>query len=814
MATISQSTPWSEIPRDLRHAVRVLLRSPGFTLTAVLSLALGIGATTAIFSVVHAVVIDPFPYRNPETLVSMAAVGPRGGGNWSTYTIDEYVELAERATVFEAVIASTIADVALTGTGVPERLRGNYVSMNTFDVMGVGPLYGRTPTAADARADAPPVAVLGYRFWQRQFGGDPGVIGRTLRLNGVLREVIGVMPRRFMWRGADVYLPTRYERGLQLPGVRTVHVMGRLREGMPAAQVEASVHAIVRDFQARAPARYPESFRIELQDFGETFASDLGDTLLILLGAVGLLLLIACANVSNLQLARATAREREMALRATLGAGRWRLIRQLLTESALLALIGGLLGVALAQAGLWAVTAVIPPDTIPDESHVRLNAPVLLFSLVLASLSTLLFGLTPAWQLARTDAAQMLRDGGRSSTAGARHARLRNVLVVSELALSMVLLVGAGLMMRTLVGLQQAELTFEPERMLTMRVPLAEARYPTAEARARFLRALIDRVESLPGVKAAAVDSGLPFLGARGTTVTIPGRPPLELHSLVHETSEHYLDLQRARLIAGRALERADIDAVRRVAVVNRAFVERFLGGASPLGQTVRLDYLSRPPLNAADDSFEIVGVIDDLRNRGVPRETWPEIYVPFGVNSNVSYFVVEGLVPPQRLERAVRGEVYALDPEQPVTDVATLAAVIDETMFARPRFSLILLGAFSAVGLLLALLGVYGIMAYSVARQRTELGVRMALGATAGDVLRLVMGRGLRLVAAGAGVGTVLALWAKRVLSAHVWGVSTRDAMAYAAVALVLGGAGLVACFIPAFRAARSSPMTALRTD
>ena len=807
-------TSWLDtVWREVRHAARALAHSPAFTATAVLSLALGIGATTTIFSVVHAVVIDPFPYRSPDTLVSLTVVGPDGRGNWSTYTIDEYVELTERTTAFDGLIASTISDVSMTDAGAPERLRGNYVSMNTFDVMGVPALLGRTPAAADARAEAPPVAVLGYRFWQRQFGGDPTVVGRTLRLEGALREVIGVMPRRFMWRGADVYLPTRYRRGLQLPGVRTVHVMGRLGPGGVAA-AEASLRPIASDFAARTPDRFAASFRLAFPSFGETFASSLGQTLGVLLGAVGLLLLIACGNVSNLQLARATARAREMALRASLGASRWRLVRQLLIESALLAAAGGVMGLALTQASFWAVTTVIPPGTIPDEAHVRLNAPVLLFSIALASASTLIAGLVPAWQVSRTDAARTLRDGGRSATAGAGQARLRGALVIAEIGLSTVLLVGAGLMVRTLVGMQHVPLTFDPARILTMRVPFAETRYPAPEDRARFLRALLARVTALPGVQAAAVDSGLPFVGARRSGITLPGQPKIDQGALVHETAADYLRIQRARLVAGRALESADVDAVRRVGVVNRDFARRFFGGASPIGRTVRLDYLARPPLELTDTGFEVVGVIDDLRNQGPARDPAPEIYVPFGINGAYAYLIVETRVPPQRLERTVRAEVYALDPQQPVTDVRALDAVIDEEVFARPRFSLLLLGVFAGVGLLLAVVGVYGIVAYSVAQQRAEFGVRLALGATRTDVLRLVLGRGLRLMAFGTLTGLVLALWVTRALSAQVSGVSTRDPLAYVVVAVVLAAAGLLASLPPALRAARSSPLAALRAE
>jgi predicted permease len=386
--------------------------------------------------------------------------------------------------------------------------------------------------------------------------------------------------------------------------------------------------------------------------------------------------------------------------------------------------------------------------------------------------------------------------------------------VVSELALAMVLLVGAGLMARTLVSMQRVPMAVDPARFLTMRVPLAETRYPTPEARGRFLRALLERVEAVPGVRAAAVDSGLPLLGGRGTRVTVPGEPQIEQGSLVHETTASYLAMQRRRLVAGRVLEAADITAVRRVGVVNQAFGRRFFGNQSPIGRTVGLDYLARPPILAASTEFEVVGVVEDVRNQGLRNEALPEIFVPFGVNGNFLNLIVEGHVPPARLERSVRAQVYALDPEQPVSDVATLDAVIDEWIYARPRFSLILLGVFSTVGLLLAVVGVYGIMAYAVARQRTELGVRMALGASRAQVLRLVMWRGLRLLALGSLAGVLLAAWATRLLSAQLWGISIYDPLAYASVVAVLGAAGLVACMLPALRAARANPLDALRAD
>jgi putative ABC transport system permease protein len=811
---------WLDTVRhDLAYAARLLRRSPGFAIAAVLSLALGIGATTMIFSVVHAVVIDPFPYRDPDTLMSVNLINQRGQGNWSTYTTDQFVEIAERATVFEAVIASTISDVAVTDTGDPERIRGNVVTFNTFEVMGVPALVGRAPTAADqptSGAQDEPIAVLGHRYWQNRFGGDSRVIGRQMRLNGELRTIVGVMPPRFMWRGADVYLPTTFRRGQAIEGARTVHLMGRLRSGVTSAQIEANLRPIIEELRQREPERIPENYRIHLESFSETFSSSLRPALLALLAAVGLLLLIACANVSNLLLARASVREREMALRASLGASRGRLMRQLVTESLLLGVAGGLLGILAARASLAGVLALIPPDTIPDESKVVLNMPVLLFALGIALTCVIVFGLAPAWQTSRTDLVGGLRDGGRGTAGGGvRHARTRSLLVAAELALAVVLLVGAGLMMRTLAHLQRIELGFEPARLLTMRVPLADTRYPNAERRGQFFTQLLERVQALPGVRFAAVDSGLPLFGGRGSQVDLPEVSGTERRFvLVHETSASYLTVYGTRLVSGRALEDTDITTARRVATINQAFARRYFGEMNPIGRTVRLLYLSSPPLNQKNDTFEIVGIVRDVRNQSVRRDVWPEVHVPFGVNANPLNLLVVAAVPPLQLERSVRSQVYAIDPEQPVTNVRTFDRTMDEWTFARPRFTLVLLSIFATIGLLLATIGVYGVIAYSVARQTSEIGVRMALGARPGDILRMVLARGVRLVGAGLVVGCVASLLASRFLVDQLWGVSARDPLAYGVVIVVLGGVGLAACLWPAIRAARVSPLSALRTD
>ncbi|MCI0539074.1 MAG: ABC transporter permease [Verrucomicrobiales bacterium] len=483
---------------DLKFALRQLLKNPGFTAIAVITLALGIMATTAMYSVIYGVVLEPFVYKDVDNLMSVKVWDLAKPQNYRAYySTDQFLEIAERNTIFEGVVASTVSDVIWTGDGDPQRLRGNYGTPNTFQVMGVPPLLGRTFGPSDVQSDAAPVAVLGYRCWQLQFGGDPGVLGRQLRLNDKVRTVIGVMPKRFMWRGADVYLPTVFQRGRMIEGVRVVHVLGRLKPGVTEAQAEANLHPIIEELKQKEPKEFPEKWRVGLLSFKETFPSGIRENLWILFGAVGLLLLIACANVSNLLLSKASARQKEMAVRAALGASRSRLVRQLLTESFLLAVAGGTLGVGLAFGALRAVTKLVPPGRIPDEAEIALNIPVLLFTLSVAGLTSIVFGLAPALHTCTRDLANSLREAGRGFAGGWRQTLFRKGLVVVEVALSLVLLVGAGLMIRSFLAMQNVEFGFRADRLLTLRVPLLEQYYPDVQrrnARTRVCRARRPRV--------------------------------------------------------------------------------------------------------------------------------------------------------------------------------------------------------------------------------------------------------------------------------------------------------------------------------
>jgi predicted permease len=804
---------WLEsLSRDIQFGARNLLSSPAFTILAVLSLAAGIMATTVIYSVLHGVVLDPFPYKHVEQLMSVRVSNATLSGGRTGYSVDQFVEIAERNTIFDGVIASTISDVLWTGNGDPQRLRGNHGTFNTFEVMGVPPLLGRTPTPDDARPGAEPVVVLGFRFWQRQFGGDPAVLGRQLRLNDTVRTVIGVMPKRFMWRGADVYIPLNFQRGQTIEGVRSVHLLGRLKPGVTAAQAEADLRPIIEELKRRQPREFPDQWRVGLLPFTETFPSGITRDIWVLFGAVALLLLIACANVSNLLLSKAASRQREMSVRLALGASRSRLVRQLLTETLLLALIAGAIGTGLAYAGLPAILSIVPPDTIPDEAEITINTAVLLFTLAVSIVTSVLCGLAPALHSSRRDLAATMREVSRSVAGGA--SLLRAALVVAEVALSLMLLVGSSLLIRTFVAMQQVPLGFEPERILTLRVPLAATRYPDAARRVAFFDDLLSRVSGLPGVSAVGLNTGVHPLGNMWTAADVPGAPPSPEPVEVHQVNPGYLTALGITLSTGRMLAPDDVSARRPVAIVNERFVQARFGGRPPIGQAVRLPRLKDPPFAMATDTFEVVGVVRDTPNDGLANPAIPEVFLPFSLAGVSNGLIVRTALDPAMLVRSVTAQVYAIDPSQPVAYVQTLDTAIQEDAYSTPRFNLILLSVFAAMGLVLAIVGVYGVMSAAVAQQRHEIGVRMALGAGARTVARMIIMRGSRLLLIGMALGLAGSLLTARLLARQVWNVAPFDPLAFAIVSMVLLAAGLQACLWPALRAARTDPVVALRQD
>lgn len=803
---------FSNVSRDLRFGLRHLASTPGSTLIAILSLALGIGAATAIYTVIYGVIIDPFPYRDVDRLMSiLVGVDQRNGRTY--YSTDEYLEIAGKTQVFEHTIASTISDVTWLGGGDPERLRGNHGSGNTFLCMGVPALLGRYYLPSDLRADAEPVVVLGYRFWDRRFGRDESIVGKTMKLDGVQRRIVGVMPPRFMWRGADVYLPVLFRPGAVVEGVRFVHVLGRLKDSVSREQAATSLLPLMQDLARRDSSQFPPGWKVSLMSFEETFPSSIREELWLLFGAVGLLLLIACANTSNLLLARGISRRREMALRGALGADRSRLIRQLLTESLLLATAGGLAGCLLAWGGLRLILSLVPMFTIPDESEVALSLPVLGFSVAICMAAAILFGIVPAFETSRHDIVSALKESSRT-TSSRRHNWVSSGFVMAEVALSVVLLVGAALVVRALSQLESLNLGIRTERVITMRVPLSDRKYPTPESRQQFFQQVLVEVQQLPGVEAAGVNTWYHPMGGWRLPVEVPGSDLAPNRVFVHQISPGYLDVMSIDKLAGRSIEAADLQGRRRVALVSSLFAERNFGSRSPLGRSLRIAAFKDPPFSLPDDAFEIVGVVGNTRSRGADMELVPEVYLPYTVLGRAQILAVRTAGEPTTMSKQIQSRVFGVDPEQPVVDVRTMEAILRDFLFSGPRFQSFLFGVFAAMGLLLSAIGLFAVMLHNVSRQIPEISIRLALGAGASDVTRMVLGRAARMLLIGLAIGLALSVPAGRLLRNYLWRVPAFDGVAFATVAGLLLLAGLAACLQPLLRALWIQPAEALRQE
>jgi putative ABC transport system permease protein len=800
---------------DVRYGFRVLKKSPAFAALAVITLALGIGATTVIYSVVYAVVLNPFPYKDVDTLMSVKVWEPVQRGFRVTYTPGQFLEIAERNTIFESTIASTLSDVTWKTGGEPQRLRGNYVTRDTFSTMGVPALLGRVLTSDDFRTDSPPACVIGYKFWKQQFGSDPHAVGHEMNLNGMVRTVVGVMPRPFMWRGADVYLPIVLRRDRLVEGVNNVHLLGRLKHGITEAQAEADLRPILDDLKRVEPRQFPEKFRVGLLSFKETFPSDIRKGLLILMGAVALLLFIACLNVSNLLLAKATSRQKEMAVRAALGAKRSRLARQLLTESLLLATLGGALGTALAYAGLKAIIAIVPRGRVPDEAVIAIDWHVLLFVCAVSVFTALLFGLAPALHTWTPQLTAGLND--RSGSTNPTQRRLGNALVISEVALSLVLLMGAVLMVRALLALESLDLGVRTDHLLTLRIPFNEQRYSDLTRRDAFLQQLLDRLRSLPGVEAAAVNTSMHPFGNWRRPVEVAGyseaqqdRRPVTLH----QVSEDYTRVEGIALLRGRLFTAAEVVSRRPLALMNQTFVRRYFDGRDPLGKVVRVPDLRNAPFKAEADSFEIVGVVADTIDWNSGAETTPELYIPYTFTGLATRLLVLTRGDPSALANEVRRQVYAIDADQPVTSVTTVEAGLHDDLLAAPRFNLVLFSIFGALGLLLAAVGIYSLMSHLVSQQTRDIGIRIALGAEFRDIVGAVIKPGAKLLLIGTVIGLAGSIATSHLLRGQIWKISPFDPLSFMIVVVVLLAAGLQACFWPALRAARVDPAAALRTE
>jgi len=663
------------------------------------------------------------------------------------------------------------------------------MSGNNFEFLGIPAARGRTLLPEDARPGAPPVCVMRHTTWATRFGSDPGVLGRTLVLNGVPTTLVGIMPPRFQKMAADFYLPVSLDRADPEQRDRFFRLQARLKPGVTLAEAEAEVNLVARRVARLYPSEYPERVTVKVMTWVDNIIGQFRTTLYTLAAAVGLLLLIACSNVANMLLGRATTRERELAVRASLGATRARLVGQLLVESLLLALLGAAFGCLCSYFGIKALVRAIPEGLIPREAVIRLNLPVLLFSLGVAVLTALLCGLVPALRAARRDLVEPLKDSGKGGGGGFRGRRLNGVLVVAEVALSLVLLAGAALLMRSFVNLQTQDLGFEPDRVLHARLPLPRGSYASGSAKRQFFDQVLSRVQALPGVASASVTSSVPPFGGIRTEVEVPGRTHAQRWEALYELcSEGYFETLGLRPLRGRMLSAQDVADGRKVAVVNETLARRYYGDDDPVGRTIELKMLA----TLAAESFiphSVTGAFD----RGI---------------------LVRTAGPPLALLESVRREIWAVDRNVAITTTGSLSGIIAQFALGEPRLTLVVLGVFAVLGLVLVALGVFSVVAYAVSRQTHEIGIRMALGAARADVLRSVVGGGLRLVGAGVGLGLLASLAATRVLSHQLFGVAPQDPTTMGLVAALMSAVGFLASYLPARRATRVDPLVALRHE
>jgi putative ABC transport system permease protein len=798
--------------QDLRYAFRTLARSPGFAVVAVLTLALGIGANVAIFSVINATLLRPLPYAEPDRLMMLYTRYPDGGQ--FSVSLPDFRDWREQAENFEQMAALSFSSSNLTGAeGEPERVQRANVTANFFPMLGARAEAGRLFLEEENRAGAEPVVVLSHGFWQRRFGGDPGVIGQTINLHGSPFTVVGITPPGFRFQqDVDVWTPLNLD-GPQGRRSEYLTVIGRVRPGVTLDQARTEMAAVGQ----RLAEEYPETngiLAVDVESLHEQTIGGLRPALIALMAAVGLVLLIACANVANLMLTRAAAREREMAVRAALGAGRGRIVRQLLTESLVVALIGGGVGLLLA---LWGIGALrnARAELIPRFAEVGIDAWVLGFALGLAVLTGVAFGLAPAMQFGRWGLSSSLRSGGRGMAGQKGACTLRAGLVLAQVALALMLLVGAGLLIRSFDRLQRVDVGFEPRNVLTTRVALPASQYSEDAPRIAFYNGLLEEVAAAPGVQSAALVSGVPLSGSAGYwSFAIEGRPEPAPGTVVDAQpfaiTPGYFQTMRIPVLQGRAFTEQDHAEALRVAIINQEMVRRYWPEGNPIGARITFG----DPEDPDTEWMTVVGVVGDVRVTGLTDAPYPQIYTSYPQVALGSMVVaLRTTRDPLSMAPIVRQAVHRLDPNLPVYDVKTMEQWLDE-MIAQPRVGTALLGIFAAVALLLAAVGIYGLISYTVAQRTSEIGVRLALGAEPRDVLKLVVRQGMKPVLAGIGVGVVAAWIGTRLIRSLLFGVSATDPLTFAGVVLFLAAVALLASYLPARRATRVDPMIALRAE
>jgi putative ABC transport system permease protein len=803
--------------QDLRCGARMLLKQPGFTLIAVITLALGIGANTAIFSVVNAVLLRPLPYPEPERLVKAFLTNPAQGESNSTLGMADFLAVRERNQSFENVTAFSFAAFTLTGGERPEEVSGAWVSADFFATLGVTPARGRAYQAEDERPESARVAVISHSFWQQRLAAEPQVIGKTINLDSTPYTIIGVMPESFHFAltpEAELW-PVQVIRPPRFRPPYFNRCIGRLKPGVTEQQAQADLSAIAAQVQRQFPdSPFNAMSTIPLMN---SVVGEVRRALLVILGAVAFVLLIAAANVANLQLARAASREREMAVRRALGANRWRIVRQLLTESLMLAAIGGVVGLLLA---LWGIDLfrAFGPANLPRLQEVNLDGRVLGFTMLAALLSGLIFGMAPALQSSRADLNESLKEGGRAGTESRGRKRLRGLLVVAEVALTLVLLVGAGLLLNSFLRLQEVNPGFQPDHLLTAQISLPPARYAEDQKIIAFHQELINRMKGLPGALAVGISMSLPPNQLQiSNPFGIEGYPlaPGQARPLAEEMtiSPDYFTALGVPLLRGRFFTDADKAGAAPVLIINEAMARRFFPNEDPVGKRLQT---GDPSPNAPWET--IVGVVGNVKYTGLEADETPTLYVPYTTPDWVSwsrrmYLVVRTAGEPLGLSSALRRQVRELDQDLPVINLSSMEQVIHESV-KEPRFRALLIGLFAGVALLLAAIGIYGVISYAVTERTHEIGIRMALGARAGDVLKLVIGQGMKLALSGVAIGLVASFALTRLMKTLLFGVSATDPLTFAVIAVLLTGVALLACWIPARRATKVDPILALKCE
>ncbi len=808
---------------DLRYALRTLRKNPGFTATALAALALGIGATTAIFSVVNTVLLKPLTFPDPDRIVSFFQTTPNGPGYGGSAT--RFNVWRQQTQAFDAISAYEYAgtNFNLTGESFPEQIHGIRVTADYFRLLGAPVIQGRPFLAGEDH-----VTVLSYGLWQRHFGGDPHILGKTISLSGFPYLVVGIVGPGFnteLDTPPDVWLPFQIDPA-STDQAQYFSVIARLRPGVTLAAARAQLHLAADEFRRKFPNMMGPRDSFSVQPYPEAIVSEVRSSLLVLAGAVSFVLLIACANVANLLLARATGRKREIALRAAVGASRGRIVRQLLTESVVLSVIGGALGLALGLVGVRALIAMNPGDIPRIGEHgaaIALDWRLVLFTIVVSIGTGVLFGLIPAFDASRTDLSVTLNQGGGRSGSGFRQNRTRSVLVISEVALALVLLAGAALLIRTFAALRAVNPGFDAHNILTMRMSLGGSRFSKAAAVNQLIQNAVQRIESLPSVSSAAASYSLPLEGAFGVPFNIVGRVP---ESGLYDgrgwmsVSPHYFAVFKIPLLRGRAFNDRDDASGAPVAIINEALARQFFPKGDPIGERVLLGKQYGPEFE--EPERQIVGVARDVHDSGLNRHPTPLVYVPMaqvtdGITSlanrasRIVWMVRSNVTPPHSLRSAISRELEQASGGLPVAHVRSMEEIVSEST-ARANFNMTLLTVFGATALLLAVIGIYGLMAYSVRQRTREIGIRLALGADSNHVRNMVVAEGMRLALAGVAVGTLAAFALTRLLQSFLFGVEPRDPLVFVIVPLVLSAAALAAVWFPARRAAATDPAEALR--